>query len=361
MTIFILLIVLSVAGIAFVIFTMKKEEPCDESEIAEISPEQVETTNKSSLLNFLSFGKKKEDIVEPLSLTEDSLEDSDIGTASLMTSPVEELSQSEKIIEEIVQEEVALPEDNTEEKKTKLEELLKEKNAALEELQKALNKEQENRESFDKVKEILQKELIDTREKARKAKKELSLTSDEGDQYAEQIDELQEKANNLERNLEDKDKDIEELTRRLEQNKHKQEAEKEGLKIVYEEPMKTEDNIIVSEKVEEIKQEDLPEVTVVTESEEPDIDLTKHNEIEIINTDEVSEDIASKEKNIVEQATSVEDDKKDPVIEITDTDLKEASEEDNTKEDEQEEESEEEQNPGFLKLKPDILKEEDKE
>ena len=96
---------------------------------------------------------------------------------------------------------------------TKLEELLKEKNVALEKTQTALENEFKNRKDFNKVKDILEKELKDVKIQARDARLKLGASQNEVENYKTKAAQLEEKITKLEKEILAKDDEIDKLLR----------------------------------------------------------------------------------------------------------------------------------------------------
>jgi len=217
--IFLSLIILSAAGIGFVLWTLKNT-PEEEKAIPINSPTQpLKSPDKeteedgsqeiNSLLNKFNFNFKNKK--KKISLENDPLP---TGTASLKTIPAEDSS-------------IPLDQDIIKENFDQLEKLLKEKNTALENSEQALNNELKNRQEFEKIKILLETELFDTRQKAKKVQEELTSTSQESQQYKEKLVLLKEKADELEQKLTEKEKDLNELLKRLEEKQKTADLPKE--------------------------------------------------------------------------------------------------------------------------------------
>lgn len=127
----------------------------------------------------------------------------DVGTSSMTTQAVDSkpkekvnLTQSEQeSIDQEINSSLALDELNN--KQNKLEQLIKEKNEQLEKTQKALDSEINNRKEFNKVKDLLEKELKDTRDKSKVLQKEVGELQQENQNYKQQITQLEEKNKDL--------------------------------------------------------------------------------------------------------------------------------------------------------------------
>ena len=199
-------------------FRLGKREP-EETD----SPE---ATHFTSLKNY--FGKESQDseIVGEQPKAAESIKINKpvyfpTGTASLTTSPTENrnnhstpLSDQE---EKSINREIELSAEISElkEKCAHLESMLKEKSVDLETAQAALDNELKNRKDFNKVKDILEKDLKDTKDKSRGIQVELSNAQSEGERYKKRITLLEEKVTRLEKDLLGKEDKIDELVKRL--------------------------------------------------------------------------------------------------------------------------------------------------
>ncbi len=97
----------------------------------------------------------------------------------------------------------------------KLDELFKERSAEYEKTKTALDNEQKIRKEFNKVKDILEKELSETKEKARKTQADFISAQAEGEGYKKRISQIEEKVNKLEKEILAKEKEIDNLVKRL--------------------------------------------------------------------------------------------------------------------------------------------------
>lgn len=100
------------------------------------------------------------------------------------------------------------------EKHERLDHLFKEKGAELEKAQKALETEVRTKKEFNKVKDILEKELKDTKDKIRSVQVELISARTEGEGYKKRITQLETKVTKLEKEILDKEKEIDELLKK---------------------------------------------------------------------------------------------------------------------------------------------------
>lgn len=141
----------------------------------------------------------------------------EVGTMAVRTSPKFEpkaLSKEEelKIEKEI---EVSSQLDELKEKHERLDKLFKEKSDEFIKIQAALDAELRNRKEFNKVKDILEKEISDTKDKLRKAQVETSTAKTEADSYKKRINILEEKTTRLEKDIISKEHEIDNLVKRL--------------------------------------------------------------------------------------------------------------------------------------------------
>jgi len=132
------------------------------------------------------------------------------------------------------------------EKNTRLEALFKEKSEELEKTHNALANEIKNRKEFNKVKDILEKELRETKDNARKVQVELNTASTEIAGLKKRINQLEEKVSVAEKakiknedTVKEKDQKIEHLTKSLqilEESHAKKEPEEEKIDKTQQEP-----------------------------------------------------------------------------------------------------------------------------
>jgi len=87
------------------------------------------------------------------------------------------------------------------EKYERLDKLFKEKSSELDNVKQTLESEQKNRKDFNKVKDLLEKELSDTKDRVRKIGLELTNNQAESESLKKQITQLEDKAANLENQL----------------------------------------------------------------------------------------------------------------------------------------------------------------
>jgi len=198
------------------------------------APKTSENSIKK-LFRKISVGKKKKKIsVEPIPfesiqdssktekppLEKPSLEMPETGTASIVTESAgpsvqkSTLSQEE---ENQLKKEIDLSTQLNElkEKCTNLDKLFNENSGALEKAQSALDNELRNRKEFNKVKDILEKELKDIKDRARNTQVELTSTQAESESSKKRIDQLEQKATKLEKEILEKENENEKLTKRL--------------------------------------------------------------------------------------------------------------------------------------------------
>ena len=102
------------------------------------------------------------------------------------------------------------------EKCERLDKLLQEKSAAFVKNEELLAVEVNNRKEVNKLKDMLEKELKDAREKARVIQVELNASRVEAESYKKRVNQLEEKITKMEKALLAKDDDIAGLVKRLE-------------------------------------------------------------------------------------------------------------------------------------------------
>lgn len=141
-----------------------------------------------------------------------------VGTMAIKTSPFKlepkALTKEEEIkIEKEI--EVSTQLDELKDKHERLDKLFKEKSDEFIKVQAALDIELRNRKEFNKVKDILEKEISETKDKLRKAQVETSAAKTEADSYKKRINILEEKTTRLEKDILSKEHEIDNLVKRL--------------------------------------------------------------------------------------------------------------------------------------------------
>ncbi len=191
----------------------------------------------ANLKDKLKFGKKGKNpyeaaIPEPTSFPDfsskakptESQEEQKTGTASLKI-PEDDTTDDEPPMPALSTEEVTQIEENTEvamqleelqKKYDRLEDLFTEKSGKLDQTEKKLSDELKARKDFNKVKDILEKELKEIKDRSKEIKHELSASKSENDSYKKRIAQLEEKSTQLEKEMYTKEKETEELIKDLE-------------------------------------------------------------------------------------------------------------------------------------------------
>ncbi len=218
-------------GLAFVGWLLLK----DSAMPLEETPSSAKITSKtnfiSSFLNKWPFVRKK------VKLSEDSLakilsEHPVIPQAAPMVPKLESphnLSQDdEKHIEEEIDATIHVHE--LKEKYERLDRLFKEKASDLEKAQRTLETEIRTKKEFNKVKDLLEKELKDTKDKGRNVQVELISARTEAESSKKRIGQLETKVTKLEKEILDKEKEIAELLKK--QAKLVEEAKKASAVLV---------------------------------------------------------------------------------------------------------------------------------
>jgi len=98
------------------------------------------------------------------------------------------------------------------EKYEKLDKIFQEKSEELEKSKKNVDNELKTRKEFNKVKDILEKELKDVKDQSRKVQVELNGTQAETGGYKNRINQLEDKVTKLEKEILEKEKTIDDLT-----------------------------------------------------------------------------------------------------------------------------------------------------
>ena len=101
------------------------------------------------------------------------------------------------------------------EKYNKLESLFNEKSDALAKAQESLDYELKNRKEFNKIKDVLEKELREAKDKSRNLQVELNNEKAEGERHQKRVNILEDKITRLEKDIREKEDKIDELVKRL--------------------------------------------------------------------------------------------------------------------------------------------------
>lgn len=142
------------------------------------------------------------------------------GSVSIMVEKTDEASSAGKLTsseEEKIDKEIELTSQLNElkEKHEILDRLFKEKSAALEKSEEALQNELKNRKEFNKVKDILEKELKETKDKARSLQVDLNSAGTEAEGHKSHVNQLEERVTKLQKTILEKDDEINNLLKRL--------------------------------------------------------------------------------------------------------------------------------------------------
>jgi hypothetical protein len=169
-----------------------------------------ESQEKSPLLilsDIIEEKRKEEDIDNPA-----RVDGPPIGTASIKTVSMEKTPISDENVNHI-NKEIQLTTDlkGLKEKYIRLDTLCIEKNSELERVNKALENELNHRKEFNKVKDLLEKELKESKERTRGAQQELNAARSEGGAHKKRVLLLEEKVTHLEKTLLEEKDTIEKL------------------------------------------------------------------------------------------------------------------------------------------------------
>ncbi len=238
------LVGISVVGVAAVFWLIKNEQNAEGVPLKDLEPSVdpavIPASKPMSLLNLLnkfSFGKKTGETPESeilqhpdsfplgnLFAKEQKKEEFQVqgvvplveAESSLSKGIGEELKLSvveeKKIDHEI---ELMAQLDEIKEQNKNLDRLFKEKSAALEKAEASLENELRNRKEFNKVKDILEKELKESKDRSRELQMELGSAKAESDNYQKRVNELAEKVAELERQVIQRNDEVANLTKRL--------------------------------------------------------------------------------------------------------------------------------------------------
>jgi hypothetical protein len=275
---FILLSIISTIGIGVVLWLLKNDQGVNNLSVVKLEPNQLTPSNfnpitrassekntKASFLNILNFLKPKgianaglgETVLPKNQSTGKNIlnwllprkkkESTDLafkeqletekkmfyknrsslstasGTASLRTNdsnhPQISLSREESFsIEKTIESSSKI--DELRSKYERLDKLFKEKSLEFDRTSETLNNELRVKKEFNKVKDILEKELTDTREKVRLSQSDLNTSQIENDGSKKRIEQLEEKVTTLEKELlqkEESTRDFDKTTEKLTQ------------------------------------------------------------------------------------------------------------------------------------------------
>lgn len=170
-------------------------------------------TTVASFLKSL-IQSKKSDVSLPLNPPDQTPPSQQSGTASLRLDNNPTGDDIEKNVELAVKvDELKKTTADLTEKNQKSEQLIAEKNAALEKTIKELEQERKHRKEFNKIKDLLEKELKDVRENAKQIQIELTTSKTENQSYQNRIAQLKEKIQQLETLCTQKDSQITKLSK----------------------------------------------------------------------------------------------------------------------------------------------------
>ena len=173
-------------------FNIGKKDPEPEPE-----PEDASQTTPLSRLKE-HFEDKEEDA---------PADEPETGTTSLKTVPSEEPAEKEPAVPSELS--------GLQEKYEKLDALFKEKSAELQKTKEFLDHEIQNRKEFNKIKDLLEKELKDSKDRTRDIQVEGADTKSEIERHEKRAAHLEEKMALLKKQLVEKDDKIDELVKRL--------------------------------------------------------------------------------------------------------------------------------------------------
>ncbi|MCA9400462.1 MAG: hypothetical protein KC713_02460 [Candidatus Omnitrophica bacterium] len=177
------------------------DHPTPDSKISRGKPPQdfkAEAIDPSEIRTLKNSGMLTDDESEELEIKSNT---SSGPTANEQKAPPQHQnisSEEERFIEKEVNTSLELNE--LKEKHKTLENLLKEKTEALDKSETNLKNEQKNRKDFNKVKDILEKELSDTKDRAKKLQSELNLLKTDNDNFRKHIERLESTITELKEN-----------------------------------------------------------------------------------------------------------------------------------------------------------------
>jgi len=185
------------------------------SDFAKLKDDSVQETKVSDTTESV---KSIDELPEMIPIDESEIPET--GTASMKTvsdSPTINETQLSETEETSLMQEVELSTEikDLKENHDKLDQLLKEKSEELNKAQNSLDSELKNRKDFNKVKDLLEKELADTKDSVRKARVELGDSESENESNKKRINQLEDKVTKLEKDILQKENEADDLTKRL--------------------------------------------------------------------------------------------------------------------------------------------------
>ena len=224
MNIFFILAGVSVVGILGVFWLLKNEDKPSLRDLAPPTPLPVSPAKKSSLLTgiFAKSKKEKKPSRENMVAEIPSPSVTDLNEKSTEPAPKkrEVFSQEAKLPadeEKKIEQEISFSAQVEEwkEKYERLDKFFSEKSMALEKCEESLKGELNNRKEFNKVKDILEKELKEAKDKTRGIQAEWNAAKAEAEGHKKRINQLEEKVAKAEKAVLGKDDEIADLNRRL--------------------------------------------------------------------------------------------------------------------------------------------------
>ena len=178
-----------------------------------------QTTPTPNLREYLSSEKKEADKILP-DAENASSEQAPLGSAGILATPTESVDEEKTLSKEEegnIEKEIKLSSELSElkAKHDKLEALFNEKSTEYEKSKESLNNELENRKEFNKVKDLLEKELKDSKDKAHEIQEELNTAQTENENQKKRNAQLEEKTGKLEKELLQKEDKINDLVKRM--------------------------------------------------------------------------------------------------------------------------------------------------
>ncbi len=226
MNVFFILTGVSVVGILVVFWLLKNEDKPLLRDLGApmpaVNPPETSGVKKPSLLAglFAKFRKEKKETMAtvPLPGAADFVEKSSVvyrdqPQAEPAAPPVVLSADEEKKIEQEI--DFAAQINEWQGKYERLDQLFNEKSAALEKSEESLRNELSNRKEFNKLKDMLEKELREAKDKARSIQVELNAARTEAEGNRKRIAQLEDKVATTEKVICGKDNEIAALNKRL--------------------------------------------------------------------------------------------------------------------------------------------------
>lgn len=259
-------------ALGYVFWLIWKEQPQDDDSLS--SSNKEEEVSAADLLDRLGFkknisqkvGGEKRSLISKLipsfkksnpttlteqplkqQLTDDRSQTASGGTAALRLDNEQTQKIDQEVALSIKTDELQKQFDVINEKNQKLESLVTEKNEALEKVQKELDYEQKHRKEFNTIKDVLEKELKETKDASKQIQRDFNSLKTESQTYTSRISQLEDKIKKLEKACIEKDDKIMLLNKKSSDNSQNADEKQDAPKIDVLENEPT-DEVLIDEK-----------------------------------------------------------------------------------------------------------------